>query len=191
MLIIVIMVLGLSGTSEATIVELDLLSLGCPTELNYDSTFWQTNFDLGVTFVEISHVYMDWSGSITAGLAIDYDNPDEPFPLQVGLLAYLEKPPNWHYAQVWGGEATYPNPEPFDVLSEIHALNWPDLLDGQSHIEIEYQEVGGIFGEYIKHGTITLDKAILRVEGTVPEPATLFLLGLGGLMLRSRKSLRS
>ncbi len=37
--IIAIMVLGLTGPSEAVIVELDLLTLGCPTELNIDSTY--------------------------------------------------------------------------------------------------------------------------------------------------------
>ena len=103
LLIIVIMALGLTGSSQATIVELDLLSLGCPTEFNFDSTYWQTDFDLGVTFIEITNVYMDWSGAITAGLAIDYDNLNEPYPLHVGLLAGLGGTPYERFAQVWGG----------------------------------------------------------------------------------------
>ena len=101
LLIIVIMVLGLAGPSEATIVELDLLSLGCPTEFSHDSPLWQKDFDLGVKFIEITNVYMDWSGGITAGLAIDYDYPNEPFPLDVAISAYLDMPIDAG-TSVWG-----------------------------------------------------------------------------------------
>ena len=61
-----------SVPTRADTVQLDLLSLGCPTELTSDTAggplYWQKDFDLGVTFSEISHVSIDWSGGITAGL---------------------------------------------------------------------------------------------------------------------------
>jgi hypothetical protein len=183
-----------SATAGATIVELDLLSLGCPTELNIDSTYWQTNFDLGVNFTEITNVYMDWSGSITAGLAIDSYHQYEPFPLQVGLLAGLGIPFNWRHTDIWGGETTYPAPEPFDCLSEFvyGSMSWSELFDGQGSIGIEYQEVimADLGGRYVEHGSVTLDKAILRVEGTVPEPATILFLGAGIISLFVKKHIR-
>jgi hypothetical protein len=194
--IIVIMVLGLAGPSEAVIVELDLLSLGCPTELNIDSIYWQTNFDLGVNFVEITNVYMDWSGGITAGLAIDSYNPDEPFPLDVGVYASLGSNPHFRITDVWGGDATYPAPEPFDNLSEFElsgTTTWSDLLDGQGKITVGYTEYyfADGYSRYTEHGSVFLDKAILAVEGiAVPEPATLLFLGVGAMTLFVKKHIR-
>jgi hypothetical protein len=190
--IIAIMVLGLAGPSEAVIVELDLLSLGCPTEFNL-GTSWQTDFDLGVNFIEITNVYIDWSGGITAGLAIDFDEPDEPFPLDVGLFAFLGSNPSPRVADVWGGQVTYPEAEPFDSLSEFELLGtttWSDLLDGQGWFGIGYTEAIMLNGRYVEHGSITLDKAILRVEGAVPEPATILLLatGLFGIWVKKHRN---
>jgi hypothetical protein len=191
--IIAVMVLGLAGTSEAVIVELDLLSLGCPTEFNL-GTSWQTDFDLGVSFTEITNVYMDWSGGITAGLAIYHDHPDEPFPLDVGLFAFLGSNPSPRVADVWGGQVTHPEAEPFDSLSEFELLGtttWSDLLDGQGWIGIGYTEAIMLFGEYIQPGSIDLSGATLAVEGTVvPEPATLLFLGIGAISLFVKKHIR-
>jgi hypothetical protein len=192
--IIAIMVLGLAGPSEAVIVELDLLSLGCPTELNIDSTYWQTNFDLGVSFTEITNVYMDWSGGITAGLAIDSYHQYEPYPLDVGIYSSLGGSPYTRFSgNVFGGETTYLDPEPFDCLSKFKLLGtttWSDLLDGQGRIGIEYTEWIMLDGRYVEHGSVTLDKAILRVEGTVPEPATILFLGIGVISLCVKKRIR-
>ena len=186
--IIAIMVLGLTGPSEAVIVELDLLSLGCPTEFNHDTPNWQADFDLGVEFIEITNVYMDWSGSITAGLAIDYDHPDEPFPLDVAISAYLDMPIHAG-TSVWGGEATYPAPEPFDRQSDFELFGlgtWSGLLDGQAKIWLYYESLIIVEGRYIESGSITLDRANLVVEGVVPEPASLLLFGTGAIVLLTR-----
>ena len=89
--------------ARADIVELNLFDIGCRTEFNWDSPYWQAEFNLGVEFLEISHVYMDWSGEITAGLAIRNDNPDEPFPLDVGIGASLGSNPWPRISSVYGG----------------------------------------------------------------------------------------
>jgi len=189
--ILVAVVLGFGGMADADIVELNLLDLGCPTEFNWDSPYWTTNFDLGVTFFEISHVYMDWSGEITAGLAILYDNPDEPFPLDVGVYTSLGFNPYLRRATIWGGETTYPETQVFDCLSEIGLTGtstWSDLLDGQGTITIGYTEFIMLFGRYVEHGFVNLTKATLVVDGViVPEPATFLLMGLGGLLLRKKE----
>jgi hypothetical protein len=188
--IIAIMVLGLAGSSRAVIVELDLLSLGCPTEFTSGSS-WQTDFDLGVEFIEITNVYMDWSGGITAGLAIDSYHRDEPFPLDVAISAYLDMPIDAG-TSVWGGEATYPAPEPFDRQSDFELFGlgtWSGLLDGQAKIWVYYE--GLVFadfgGRYIESGSISLDRAVLAVDGViVPEPASLLLFGTGAIVLLTR-----
>jgi hypothetical protein len=94
---------------------------------------------------------------------------------------------------IWGGEESYPAPEPFDSLSEIKPSTWSDILDGQGSIDIQYEEIimaAGLYGgKYIEHGSVMLDNATLIVDGTIiPEPATFFLFALGGLFLkRARK----
>jgi len=47
---------------NADIAELDLFDLGCQSVYDFDSQYWTTDFDLGVTFIEISNVYIDWAG---------------------------------------------------------------------------------------------------------------------------------
>ncbi|MBN1392691.1 MAG: PEP-CTERM sorting domain-containing protein [Sedimentisphaerales bacterium] len=186
--VIIAIMLAAAGAAWGDTVELNLFSLGCPAVLDFNSPYWQTNFDLGVTFSDISHVYIDWSGEITAGLAIRYTDPCNPFPLEVGIYAGFSSP--FRHAEAWGGEQTYPVPEPFDSISEIKPSNWSDLLDGQGTIIIQYEEIGMLNGRYIESGLVMLSDATLIVEGTViPEPATILFLSLGaGLMVRMRRS---
>jgi len=110
----VVLLLAFAGMAKANIVELNLFDLGCPTEFNWDNSYWQTDFNLGVAFTEISHVYINWSGEIMAGLVIEYDPRTlepigEPFPDDVGIGACLESPLSWRHTRVVSaGRATYP-----------------------------------------------------------------------------------
>ena len=81
----VILLFGNSLPANVTIE----LTLDCAGDYSLGDT-WSANFNLGVTFSDISHVYIDWEGEITAGRAIYYTKPDEPFPQRVGLFAAIE-----------------------------------------------------------------------------------------------------
>ena len=196
--ITLVLVLGLAGVVRADTVELDLFDLGCPAEFNWDTQNWQTDFDLGTGFIKITNVYMDWSGAITAGLAIQLDPVTfepigDPFPKMVAIYAYMGRNPGARIVDVWGGEATYPVPEPFEHLSEFELLGpttWSDLLVGQGSITIGYMELFMLYGFYIEHGSVNLDRAILIVEGVIPEPGTILLLATGiiGMRLKKRRN---
>lgn len=183
-----VVVLGLSALpAGADTVELDLFTLGCPSTYDHNSPSWTSDFDLGVTFSQIDHVYMDWSGEITAGLAIDYSDPCNPFPLDVAISSYLDMPVH-ALSSMWGGEANYPAPEPFDSQSDFRIWgSWSGLLDGQGTIWLFYEGLIISEGDYIESGSIVLDRANLIVEGVIPEPLTLYFLGLGGFWI-TRKS---
>ena len=183
LLILLLPILSSFQFAQAELVELDLLSLGCPTHFDRDVSPWSTNFDLGVQFYEIHHVYMDWSGDITGGLAISYFNPNDPFPKDVGIGANLGMNPKIRGFTNWGGEVAYPNPESFDLLSEVELIppsTWNDFLDGKGSLIIGYEEYIIAHGSYIEGGSVNLDKLILTIDAEIiPEPATCLLLSFG------------
>jgi hypothetical protein len=162
-------------------------------EYNYDDPYLQMDFDIGVSFTEISNVYIDWSGEITAGLAVHNDDPcGVPFPLDVGIYASLGFNPSLRYTALWGGSANHPNPELFDLQSEFESspgpTDWSDLLDGQGTVTISYTEPIMLDDTFVEHGLVVLNDASLLVEGVVvPEVSTLLILGMGLIGMRVKK----
>jgi len=172
--------------------EIVQVPLNCAGTYDINSPYQQIDFDLGVTFTEISHVYIDWSGQITAGLAIYYSDPENPFPVDVEIRASLGSNPWPRLTYVRGGKTTYPDPMFFDTLSEFdwQDSTWSDLLDGEGTIRVSYIEPIIGDGRVETSGTIILNNASLVVDGTVvPEPATylLFTIGIAGIRLVNSK----
>ena len=95
-------VLALAGLSAGDTIELPLT--GCSGFYDVNTPAWTMDFDLGVTFSEISHVYIDWSGEISAGLRQGIDDP-EPILYQGVLVAGIGAIPGegWLRRAVVGG----------------------------------------------------------------------------------------
>jgi len=171
---------GYAPSVYATIIE---LPFECEGDYLFHET-WTASFDVGVEFAEISNVYLDWSGEITA-----FQGMRGIYASQFVASLYESDPYNYYArAYVAGGVPTYPNPEPFDLASQLDADDWIKLLDGQSNIEIWFGDTIHPLDSVVSAGTGRLDSAILVIEGTViPEPATLFLLALGAILVRRKR----
>jgi hypothetical protein len=170
------------------------LPLNCTGMYDINTPLWTMDFDLGVTFSEISNVYIDWSGTITAEVAYWSQNPDDTFLLDgIFWVGLYESNPNYAFctAKVQEGIDTYPAPEPFDLETVIASASddLTALLDGKGSVAI------GFFGAPRYGFTVTLvnpsgqlNSATLIVEGTVvPEPSTILLLAFGLIGIRVNK----
>jgi len=183
-------ILFLAGNLPATIVELPLDCAGTYTVgQNSPADSWSTYFDFGVEFTEISHVYIEWEGEITASQAIYIDNPNNPLPVDCGISAVLGEYPSWRHITFPGGETTYPEPEYFNLRIEFPNGSLPlsELCDGQEKITISYTVFLLTQRIYVDYGTVTLNKAMLQIDGTViPEPTTILFLAIGAIGVRLR-----
>jgi len=186
-ILILALILGLSVSAGATIIEYPLDCAG-----TYTASGWVSDFNLGVEFTDIAHVYIDWQGEITAARAVNYSNPNDPFPIDVGIHAHIGTVPNWKHTEYWGGESTYPNAQTFDVKSEFiyGKMLWSELFDGKGEITIYYTSPSLLYGYVVEHGFVTLNDAKLIVDGTlVPEPVTIILLAIGACGIIRRKKI--
>ncbi|MFA5251988.1 MAG: PEP-CTERM sorting domain-containing protein [Phycisphaerae bacterium] len=182
---IIAIMLAMTGVALGDTVE---LPLNCVGTYDVNAPPWTMDFDLGVTFSEISNVYIDWSGEINAML---YQISGNLTPSNRSLIAGIGAIPGegWlRSAWVQGGASTYPAPEPFNVRSEFYlsgpSATWNSLLDGKDTVTILCP---GVMGDPfpIYQGSAVLNNATLVIKGTVvPEPATLLLFALGGLFLK-------
>ncbi len=188
-------------TAGADVVEYDL---NCDGYYWLDRS-WSTNFDLGVTFSEISHIYLHWEGSITAAeFEPIFPNPIfEPY-YDGRFIAYIRdfgSSTSLASKNVSAGEDTAPNPEPFDLQSLFSISDYSPLLDGTGSIKINFQQTYPLEWYFeppivalVSNASGQLDSAKLVFEGViVPEPITILLFGLGSfaLMRKPGKKLKS
>jgi len=176
-LVFVIVVLMLAALETPVVVNATVfeLPLACEGQYTVEQT-WTTDFDFGITFTEISNIYIDWSGSITAEFVEDLVSGNR-FPIDAQFVADLYDLDTHDFcggAYVQTGAATYPNPEPFGLQSAFYDYGWSKLLNGKGTIEI------GFWGIYRPATLVTIEdpngeltSATLVFEGTPSNPLKL------------------
>ena len=138
----------------------------------YDKYF---SFDLGTTLSQVNSVTFVCSGTITC-------------PQSSNFFMSFTGHPSLMAGTTFAGAATYPNPEPFSSQTAFSSgANWNFLLDGKAAGYVALNLFFSPPEDPLPSQPIgTIDSASLVIDAVVPEPATLLLLGLGGMMVRKR-----
>ena len=181
-----VLVLLTTGNVRATIIE---LPLDCAGTYSLNDT-WSTEFDLGVEFTDIAHVYINWEGEFS-GAKVKYFNtePVSESPIDVVLTSLIGNYEVNRQVSIWGGKLSYPTPQIFNLCSEyiIGNMEWLELFDGKNNVIIDF-ELLFTSGNYIEYGFVEINNAKLVVDGNlVPEPVTILLLAFGACGILSRK----
>ena len=172
-----------SSPANAEIFTVELPEFLGPWE---DETYMKTaSFDFGTSFVEIYDVRLQLGGTSTLGSAHGDGlivPEDEWIDFPRGFEAYMDVG-----GDVWGmGFSVHEGPFLAEESFEpSFGSTWDFLLDGSDEATLR---LGGGFGFgwiVVTEPTADISEAYLIVDGIVPEPATILLFGLGGLILRS------
>lgn len=193
-LFFVLCLLFLIPQAGAAIVSIPLDCTG-----NYpNGAIWSLELNLGQQFSAINSISIDWSGFVTSETYYDlnglYFGPTLVLP---GAFIADIHVPTYGLGQAISDETQsrqlYNNPlEPFSG-TDLFSLNASDIqtiLAGPVMLTIHPGGVGTIILTYTPYDPSDgiIQTAVLLVDGTpIPEPATLLLLGLGGLALRKRR----
>jgi hypothetical protein len=193
--IILLAVLLIVTKANATLVEYNLNCGGSYTL----STNWTENFNLGVAFSQVSHIYLQWSGSIKAAhFELIVPIPiSEPYCDGFFSAKLYEFNSSTLLANkiVYGGKDTAPNPESFSLQSEFNINDFSPFLDGVGTIKINLGQTYPIewysdipLVKKVSDASGQLSPAKLIFNGTVvPEPSIFVLLSLGTLFLKRKK----
>ncbi len=183
--LVILSVLLLAGpTVNAEIFTVELPEFLGPLVEN--GTTKTASFDFGTSFLQIDDVRLQLSGTCTMGSAHGdgtWFPEDQWIDVRPGFEPRMDPGDGWWGMGLTVSESQFLLEESFESGS---GATWDFLLDGTDEATLRFRWGFGIDGWVIvTTPTADITEAHLIVDGVVPEPATVLLLGLGGLILRS------
>jgi hypothetical protein len=185
-MISIVIVLSVAITANAEIFTVELPELNGPLVEKW--TTKTASFDFGVSFLQINEVRLQLTGTLTPGSAHG-DGIKHPEDEWIDVPGLFEGQMDAEEG-FWGmAGSSYGSPlyidEPFKPLL---GATWDFLLDGTDEVTLLFWW-GSPIPEWpwiiVTDPTANISEAYLIVDGIlVPEPITLFFIGIGGLILR-------
>lgn len=174
-----------SGAAQATVVSIELPGLA--TEIGQYPDVSVADFDFGTSFLSIDEVQIHAVGTASAGTAYGdgtYNPVDQLF----------SEPPELRFSMDAGSGSCYARTGEIDGLFDVkmpfvlkYGATWDFLLDGQDQIDVSWLYSNLLIGTIEQSASSELFEAYLVIEGTVPEPATIFLFGVAAILARARR----
>jgi len=186
-----------ANTANSITIYSDFVSVGYVTAQGLDSLI-----DVGTTVSYDRYIsggdYTSWSRSghlDPGGVALDFYQeytgdwvqdaahfPDGTYNSSLGWVA-ADNATGIHFDYYYDSTTTY-------VVTITDILTSAVLASGSANIEVDYAGTnidsidGWLFSNYVSNNVVTIENFAIT---PVPEPMTMALLGLGGLLIRRRK----
>jgi hypothetical protein len=179
-----VVLLLMSGEAQAALTSIELPSLA--TEVGQYPDVSVADFDFGTPFLSIDEVQIHAVGTASAGTAYG-DGTFNP------VDQLFSEPPELRFSMDAGSGSCYARTGaiegPFDIKVPFllkYGATWDFLLDGQDRIDVSWLYSNLLIGAIEQSAATEISEAYLIVEGTIPEPATIFLFGVGAILTRAR-----
>jgi len=171
---------GISPLASAEIFTVELPEFIGPLVEN--GTTKTATFDFGTSFLQIDNVSIQLEGTCTMGSAHGdgtWFPEDEWTDVPSVIEAYMDAPEGFCGMSSRVDESPFVIDEPFDLFLDA---TWDFLLDGTDNVTLNFYWGFGIDAWIIvTTPTADITDAYLVVDGIVPEPATILLLGIGAI----------
>jgi len=181
---VLVVLFGITEAALATIVTIELPEL--VGQLEPYPNHPTAAFDFGTSFLSIDAVSIQVSGTFTPRV-VRSSITGELLELTPEIELYMDPGIGTCYVFL------HPLESPFDVEGTFvlrHGATWDFLLDGTGEVNAYLGWGGGGGYVIITPGSVEISQGYLTIEGVVPEPASILLLALGIVVVRTKHRIR-
>lgn len=179
-----VVLLLMSGAVQAALVSIELPSLAA--KIGQYPEVSVAEFDFGTSFLSIDKVQIHAVGTASPGTAYGdgtFNPADQLFSERAELRFSMDAGSGSCYARTGAVAGPFDIEAPF-VLK--YGATWDFLLDGRDQIDVSWLYSNLLIGAVEESASTEIYEAHLIIEGTIPEPATILLFGVGTILTRAR-----
>jgi hypothetical protein len=178
---------GITGAASATIFTIELPEL--VGELESYPNNPTVAFDFETPFLSIEEARIHLIGTASEGLAYGdgiFNPSDKLFNYLPFIEIFMYPDTGSCYTHTYSLDGLFDIDIPFALK---YGATWDFLLDGQGQITANRARDNILLGPDVEPASVEIFEAHLVVEGTIPEPCSLVLLGSGfmGIILARKK----